>query len=199
MKKILSVYLLLLLAAGMLFAATSVSGTAIPVKGSPSTAELSIKLDMSGGTGATSYWEVGFTEEAVDSDTTAITALGSTEVAFELDADQMIASYGGENKLYVYWSILSGTKASVKLYMEDQLSGSLPASLIHWSLVAGENDPIEHLYSKANAVEIFAFDPSINGVSAKGSMPVTVITDSLSGVTPDTYTGKLVLSIETAE
>ena len=200
MKRILTILVVLLMAAGMVFAASSVNGDdadgAIPSKDAPAKAEIEFKLDVSGGSSSQSKWEVGFSSSAVTAAASSVPVPVDSTISFNLDTNALVGTYGGENSLYAYWSVLAGSSAIVKLYMEEPLKGATNSEELDWQFqvnggqfITGYGGNDEGAYAL-----ILDFDPS-TGIGAKGSCSVTVQTASLSAVKPDTYSGNLVLSI----
>lgn len=200
MKRILTILVILLMAAGMVFAASSVNGDdtngVIPPKNSPAKAEIEFKLDVSDGVNSQSKWEVGFSSAAVTADASSVPVPVDSTISFNLDTNALVGTYGGENSLYAYWSVLSGHSAIVKLYMEGPLRGATNSEELNWKFqvnggqfITGYGGNDEGSYAL-----ILDFDPS-TGIGAKGSCSVTVQTASLSAVKPDTYSGNLFLSI----
>ena len=203
MKRILAILVVLLMTIGMVFAASSVNGNdtggEIPGKDSPAKAEIEFNLDVSGGAGSQSKWEIGFSSTAVTADASSIPTAVANTINFNLDTNALVGTYGGENSLYAYWSILSGSPAFVKLYMEDALEGTEPAegekNKLDWKFQVNGGQFITEYGGEDGAyAQILDFDPS-TGIGAKGSCTVTVQTASLSTVKPDTYSGNLVLAI----
>lgn len=205
MKKVLLVGLMALLSMGMLFALSDEGGK-MPAKDSPESESVNFVLDLSGGEGSTSSWEVGFSEEAVNEDSGPE---GKRIVANEIlnlviDDTTHTASYGStdsNSNFYAYWNITSGTPAVVKLYMGGALTGNVEVNgvkqTIPWSVTANNNtqnaDLLEE-YGAATAITIVTTDPS-QGVVDIGSVPVAIKTGDFSDEKPDSFSAALYISI----
>ena len=210
MRKLVIV-LVMLMAAGMVFAATSgaFSGT---TTGAEEGARVQIKLPLESGTGESAFTSVivGFsTTPVVAQDTigNAVTPVGD-DTPINLVADGNGAAKLDTGKLYAYWQMSTPESVTVSLLQSGALAGDKSEEVINWTVnaadAAGETKTIgttaseSHTYG-TESIELFKLTESDDTVQKKqGSCALVLATENYEGKPIDDYTADLVLKVTIA-
>ena len=191
MRKTLFV-LIMLLAAGMLSAATSVTLTD-EVRSDNATLTVTLPLKS----GGFEFITVGFTGNEVSNATTGtlatVTPLEATEVELAANGDNT-ASLATD--LYAYWQIRTDDTVTVSLSKEKALEGSNPSETIDWKITAADKTQNMSDYDTTNAISLV--DRWVKGEDAEfnqGSAKISIDTANYSGKTTDDYSANLVLTV----
>ena len=190
MKKILFV-LIMLLAVGMLSAATSVTlGNS-----SEGTASINVVLPLKSGEGF-EYVTVGFTKESVAEKTSgefdAVTPFALDEVELTPDGDNTASITSG---LYAYWQIRTEDTVTVTLSKEKALTGEDLSNEINWKIVANSLTQDMTQYGNSNAITLVDKWTNETDTINQGSAQITINTDDYSGKPTDDYSANLVLKV----
>lgn len=191
MKRILFV-LIMLLAVGMLSAATSVT---LGEK-SEGAALINVVLPLKSGEGF-EYVTVGFTNTSVSTKTSGVfdtvTPLASGEVELTPDGDNTASITSG---LYAYWQIRTKDTVSVSLSKEKALTGAETNNEINWKITANEDIQDMDEYTTTRAITLVdAWTKDASNTINQGSAQITIDTDDYSGKPTDDYSANLVLKV----
>lgn len=198
MKKNLLVFLIMLIFACLCLYATDSLGSATESTGGG--AYVPVTFDLSGTEGATS-WEIGFTKEipetfAANSEITPLEAIPLT--------------YGGDNgnqgvpgdNVYVYWIIKGNPKLKISLSADGAMTGETDTNKINWKVswdtdksIGTDENYSTNTSASYSGVQVHVDEKTID----VGSKPLTIITQDITDATADSYTGKLILTIEATE
>ena len=203
--------LVLLLAAGMVFAATSESFSGI-TSGAEEGAKVQIRLPLESGSGESAFTSVivGFSTTAVEKkdtiDATVTPVADGTPI--DLIPDESGAAKLETGKLYAYWQMSTPESVTVSLSQSGALSGDKSANKINWTVNAAEatgdtktigtTEAVEHTYG-TESIELFKLTESSNTVQKKqGSCALVIATENYEGKTIDDYAADLVLKVTIA-
>ena len=192
MKRILFV-LIMLLAVGMLSAATSVT-----LDGSTRNGDAKLKVVLPLKSGDFEYITVGFTESEVATATTGdfavVTPYASEEVDLNPDGDNT-ASFTKD--LYAYWQIRTEDTVTVTLSKDEALTGTNPANKINWKISAKSTAQGMNDYDATNAITLVdAWTKDVSNPINQGSAKITIDTEDYSGKPTDDYSASLVLNVK---
>ena len=190
MKKILFV-LIMLLAVGMLSAATSVTlGNS-----SEGTASIKVVLPLKSGEGF-EYVTVGFTKDSVTEKTSgefdAVTPFASDEVELTPDGDNTASITSG---LYAYWQIRTEDTVTVTLSKEKALTGADLSNEINWKITAKGSTQNMNEYTSTSAITLVNAWTNETDTINQGSALITIETEDYSGKPTDDYSANLVLNV----
>ena len=192
MRKTLFV-LIMLLAVGMLSAATSVTLESSEESGE---ANLKIVLPLKSGGQGFEFITVGFTNTAVSPATT-----GSLSEVTPLDVEQLTLNADGDNSasitdgLYAYWQLRTSDTVNVTLKKGGQLTGATTAEKIDWKITA-DSAGSQEMTDYDNAIKLVEDWTAGEGeVFNQGSAKITVETDKYEGKATDDYSANLVLTV----
>lgn len=191
MKKILFV-LIMLLAVGMLSAATSVT-----LDGSTRTDEATLKVVLPLKSGDFEYITVGFTNASVSAKKSgefdAVTPFASDKVELTPNEDNTASITSG---LYAYWQIRTDDTVTVTLSKDKALTGASVSDTIDWKIVADSKTQDMNDYDTTNAITLVTAWKAAEGSTIKqGSAQITIETDDYSGKPTDDYSANLVLNV----
>ena len=204
--------LVLLLAAGMVFAATSASGD-LNAESLPS-ASVKITLPLASSDDYESV-EVGFSSTAVTvtgtgvagaiqaSDLENVNPTPVTDAEYKLvdENDDGIATLASSKNLYAYWVVKTKQNVSVNLYLDKALTGTRSSgTTINWAVKAGEktagNTAGGDVYGSEKSVKIH--DVSVSPDTMKydvGSTSLTIETENFTSKKIDDYAANIVLAV----
>ncbi len=191
MKKILFV-LIMLLAVGMLSAATSVT-----LDGSTRNGEATLKVVLPLKSGEFEYITVGFTDSEVDTAETGafavVTPYASGEVKLDSDGDNTASI---KSNLYAYWQIRTNSTVTVTLSKDKALTGESVSDTIDWKIVADSKTQDMNDYDTTNAITLVnAWKAAGGSTINQGSAQITIDTEDYSGKPTDDYSANLVLNV----
>lgn len=191
MKKILFV-LIMLLAVGMLSAATSVT-----LDGSTRNGEATLKVVLPLKSGEFEYITVGFTDSKVATAATGefavVTPYASGEVKLNSDGDNTASI---KSNLYAYWQIRTNNTVTVTLSKDKALTGASVSDTINWKITAGEGAQDMNDYAATNAITLVNAWKAAEGTTInQGSAQITIDTENYSGKPTDDYSANLVLNV----
>lgn len=191
MKKILFV-LIMLLAVGMLSAATSVT-----LDSSIRTGEATLKVVLPLKSGDFEYITVGFTDSEVTTaktgDFAVVTPYAQEEVKLDSNGDNT-ASITSE--LYAYWQIRTDDTVTVTLSKDKALTGASVSDTINWKITANGNTQDMNEYTTATAITLVnAWTKDASNPINQGSALITIATADYSGKPTDDYSANLVLNV----
>ena len=191
MKKILFV-LIMLLAVGMLSAATSVT-----LDGSTRNGEATLKVVLPLKSGEFEYITVGFTDSEVDTAETGafavVTPYASGEVKLDSDGDNTASI---KSNLYAYWQIRTNSTVTVTISKDKALTGESVSDTIDWKIVADSKTQDMNDYDTTNAITLVnAWKAAGGSTINQGSAQITIDTEDYSGKPTDDYSANLVLNV----
>ena len=191
MKKILFV-LIMLLAVGMLSAATSVT-----LDTSTRTGNAKLKVVLPLKSGDFEYITVGFTNSEVATaktgDFAVVTPYAEEKVELNPDGDNTASI---TEDLYAYWQIRTDETVTVTLSKDDALTGTNSANKINWKIAANSSTQDMTDYDTTNAITLVnAWKAGAGTTINQGSAQITIETDDYSGKPTDDYSANLVLNV----
>lgn len=199
MKKNLLVFLIMLIFTCLGLYAEAKLGVATGSDNIGGSAYVPVNFDLSGGVDSQTYWEVGFTKE------TEITANSSVE-----SLNSIPLTYGGDNgnqgvpssAVNVYWIIKGNPKLKISLSADGAMTGETPNNKINWKVswdtdksIGTDENYSTNTSASYSGVQVHVDEKTID----VGSKPLTIITQDITDATADSYTGKLILTIEATE
>lgn len=200
MKKNLLVFLIMLILACLCLYATDSLGSATG-SGNTGSAYVPVSFNLSGGENGETSWEIGFTKEIPESFTanSEITPLKAIPL-----------TYGGYNgnqgvpgdNVYVYWIIKGNPKLKISLSADGVMTGETDTNKINWKVswdtdksIGTDENYSTNTSASYSGVQVHVDEKTID----VGSKPLTIITQDITDATADSYTGKLILTIEATE
>lgn len=191
MKKILFV-LIMLLAAGMLSAATSVT-----LDASNRTGNANLKVVLPLKSGDFEYITVGFTNSEVNTaetgDFAVVTPYAEEEVELNPNGDNTASI---KSNLYAYWQIRTEDTVTVTLSKDKALTGTDPNNEINWKITANEDAQDMTEYGNSTAITLVnAWTKDVSNTINQGSAQITIDTEDYSGKPTDDYSANLVLNV----
>ena len=212
MKKNLLVFLIMLIFACLCLYATDSLGSAAGSGNTDGSAYVPVSFNLSGGENG--EWEVGFTSVIPQGGLTA------SSVVTPLDSDDIKLTYGGtagnqgvleeDKPVYVYWIIKGNPGIKISLSTGGVMTGDTEnTNKINWKVSEKVSGQAESSFTiGTDAVYTTGSDPTSyttallhtnNKTIDVGSVSLDIITQDITDATADSYTGKLILTIEATE
>lgn len=207
MRKLVIV-LVMLMAAGMVFAATHATVS----QSNDSAASVTITLPLASSDDYESI-EVGFSSSEVTvnatgadgaiqaSDLANVKPTAVTDTQYKLVDNNGTASLATGSDLYAYWIIKTKHNVGVSLYLDNPLTGAKRSGKINWEVSAGADKKAgstttgEGVYGKEHAVELSKTEANNTMKYAVGSQQLTIATEDYSEKDIDDYAANIVLAV----
>lgn len=213
MKRLLTVFTLLVLFTIPLLADTSSSGNGnVTVSAKPANVKVSFDL---GTTSDNNTWKIGFTDNVDNLSNGSVEPLTSEDVALVINGNH--GELPADTPLYVYWIITGGQKLKIELSASGELRGT-PAGgneeSMNWKVTwnsseSGSGNSDTGGQTLGNTDEYNEDSPSANYTSRQkvftrnvldqslvyGSAKLTIETQDITAVIPASYSADLILNI----
>ena len=138
-------------------------------------------------------------------------AEGAVNAIYETVGIGSVTAYTGEgnaNTPYggvffnVYWIIKGNPKLKISLSADGAMTGETPNNKINWKVswdtdrsIGTDENYSTDTSASYSGVQVHVVEKTID----VGSKPLTIITQDITDATADSYTGKLILTIEATE
>ena len=216
MKKLIAVLMVLTLIYGSVFAATagSTSGS-LQVGDTPTndSATLTYSLSTDGEDGAVSTYKIGFSSNAI----TSLNDVPENKETVTLEVgDDFTATIPETSPVHIYWQIASPVNCTISLTpssmkgsdenklhidfsttVDNSSAGATAYSELNTGVTADDNSSDEKTAEdlKQTVLTYTAGKTTTNNQIA-GSQTISIVTNNIAGLTSDTYSGTLTLTID---